>query len=398
MSAALALGGVALVAGATLLSAAPASAASIDTADPIFKVSILQPSTSIDGQLTTAIQWCAPAAAKPGDTFTLQLDPKLKDLPTSFPLEDPSGKTVAQAVISTGTPAVITFTLTSYLDTHHDTCGTADVTADIDGQAVTLGQQNPFTFTTGDGKSFTSEVTVTGNAQGDPNYPAKYPQWSSADQGRTNPTDAIDWFITTPQGVFTSATVNDPVPAGQAWRWDCTNVSLQSGSLDSKGDWAEDSVVSTTGPNAPTVRCTPTDLSVTWPAQVAGKMYRVGVASSLPAATGPTTTNTYSNVARVTTLDGTTPIGTWSLPASIKQASAVGAGVGVVNTATSVPTTPAATPTTTPAVAAAPTTGSRELAYTGSNSVPALTIGGALLLLGGVAAGAARLRGRKSRI
>lgn len=390
------VGGLVLAAaGALVLTTGPvAHAAEVDGV--ITGVSVSPTTPVLGGQLRTSIDWCAPASARGGDTFGLTLSDHLGHLPTGFELDDPkTGATVATATIAPSTPWIVTFTFTDYVDTHHDTCGTAYVQSDFDGTTTPSGVRTPITSTTSDGRTFSTVVTPTGSAWGDPTVAGKYGTWTRPDQGRTDPTDSVVWHVDTPQGPYASATTTDTVPSGATWRFDCGTVALSEGSV-AQGVWTH--VADITAGTTTAVTCSPTSVSVQWPAMTTTDQYRVEIATSEPTANGDGPAITEENEAVVTTVAADGTRSTTDAAAHLVQASAGGEGRGVANAtttpspATPVPTTPASSapaPVTPAAVAttaavATPTASTGTLAFTGQDDRPGIALG-AGLLAGGAA-------------
>lgn len=379
---------VAAVAALTFGTSQVAQAAVIQ--DAITGVTVASATPAQNSQVTTTIKWCVPNGTKEGDTFTLALSSHLEDLPLGFELDDPkTGDEVASAVLSETKPAVITFTMTSYAASHLNTCGSAFLTSGFDSATTPSGVTTPFTFTTGDGTIFTTDVTPTGEI-GDRGFAIKYGSYTRADQGRVTPADFLAYRIDTPVGPFDTATVTD-VPGDQAWRFDCSTIAFLDVTTDA--DYGFVSEV----PTQPTSSvCTPTSLTVEWGSQAALHYGETQISVSLPAATGVSTApRTFTNVAAVETRLGTV-VNAFTAPASNIQSSAGGMGAGTVVTAAPPTTpTPTPTPTSTPtpaptasaaaapaAVDATPVASDSELAYTGSNAALPLGLAGLVILLG----------------
>lgn len=306
----------------TLGLSAPASAATITGA--IDNVSITPTAPKEGGQLTTSIDWKVPNGTQAGDTFSLTLSTYLRNLPLGFALRDPANnEIVANATLSSTSPAVITFTMTAYASTHLQTHGTAFVTSNFDGIRVPAGTQTPFTSTTPEGQSFTTVITPTGGPTINPAIPSKYGSYARADQGRLNPNDFLIYHVASPVGPFESATVSDPVPVGQSWAYDCDTLQLQDVTLDANG--LQKSATPIVGG---TFTCDPTNVTAAFPAQVAGHQSVLRILVSLPAATGVATPpQTFLNRAVVGwTANGVTQ--SQAVNSSDTQASAGGTGVG----------------------------------------------------------------------
>ncbi|MCW2523188.1 MAG: SdrD B-like protein [Frankiales bacterium] len=308
------LGMALAVLGITGLTAA-ASAKTISGA--ITGVTVAPATVTTGQQVTTSITWQVPNGTKAGDTFTLSLDPKLNHLPGSFSMRDASGNLVATAVISTGTPAVVTFTMTDYAAHHIHVTGTAFV---VSNYSATTGAQQ-FVYTSGDGTSFSAPVTVTASP---PNraHANKFGLWTRADQGRENPIDFLQWVLETKTGPFDSAVLSDNAQSPQTI--DCATVTVAKGDTSGPGGRFNNGVAY---PSA-TVTCSASSLTVQVGAAQAGQLYRVKFSVSVPAATGDTTAPiTYDNTATATTAGG--PGATVSHPAAaMVQSSAGGAATG----------------------------------------------------------------------
>ncbi len=300
---------------------APAQAAPIDSA--ITNVVVTPTNPKQGSQLTTRIDWSVPDSTKAGDTFTLTLSTHLDNLPAGFTLKDPAtGAVVATAVLSGTSPEVITFTMTSYASTHLNTRGSAYITSDFNGGSTPSNVATPFTFTTGDNRSFTTDVTPTGGPR-DYSMPSKYGSFARADQGRDNGTDFLIYRLDTPVGPFDSAVTTDTVPAGQNWAFDCGTLTFADETPNGAGGVTPGAAATPT-----TSSCSTTALSVTWPAQVDGHLYRARIAVSLTTpipADAPA--QTFLNTAQVATTVGASTI-TASASASNTQATAGGTGVG----------------------------------------------------------------------
>lgn len=348
-------------------------------------------SPSQNSQLTTTIDWCVPNGTEAGDTFTLTLSSHLDDLPLGFSLDDPkTGAEVASAVLSQTSPAVITFTMTSYAATHLNTCGSAYVRSGFNSSTTPTGSPTPLTSTDGSGRTFTTTITPTG-VIGNRADAIKYGSYTRADQGRVTAQDFLRYRIDTPVGPFDSATTVDTVPVGQDWTFDCSTIAFGEIVTDANFDYVSSS------PATPASTCTSTSLTVNWGALPALHYGEIAISVSLPAPTGVTAApERFENTAEITTLVGGVPA-TFSAAASNVQSSAGGVGSGTaIAVAPTQPTPsptspaptgapqsgPAPTVTTAPAAVTAVAATERELAYTGSNAALPLGAAGAFVFLG----------------
>ncbi|MBF4577556.1 Ig-like domain-containing protein [Frondihabitans sp. VKM Ac-2883] len=364
--------------------------------DPITNVTVTPADPAQYSQLTTTIDFCVPNGTQKGDTFTLTLSQYLTDLPTGFSLNDPrTNAVVATAALSETTPAVITFTMTSYAATHLDTCGTAFVKSNFNNSEVPAGTTVPFTSTTEFGKSFTSQVTPTG-VIGNRANPNKYGIFTRSDEGRTNATDFLTYHIKTADGPFNSSVFTDVVPAGEKWTFDCATLRFANVATDASYNYASQTPVTPISQN-----CTPTSFTVYWGPQADLHHFEALISVSLPAATGPAAEPaTFKNLANITTVVGTVS-SNYAASASNVQSAAGGSGSGTavpVSPAPSVSPSPSASPApsafpppqTSPAASATPiaeaatNSGSvdTELAYTGTNLAPAAGIAAGVVILG----------------
>ncbi|OII26360.1 Ig-like domain-containing protein [Frigoribacterium sp. MCBA15_019] len=315
----LALAGTAALTG----TAAPARAAEIDGA--ITDVTVTPTAPRQGTQLTTTIAWEVPDDTKTGDTFTLTLSEHLKNLPTDFALRDPAtGAVVADATVVGTRPSVVTFTMTSYAESHLNVSGKAFVKSDFEGRTTPSGVPTPFTSTTNDGRDFTTVVTPTGVMRGS-DVVTKFGTYTAADQGRVVADDFLVWSVNTPMGPFDSATVSDSVPAGQTWAFDCDTAVFTEIRTKTDGTLAAPVVVTPAS-----FDCSAAGYTVSWGAQTGTAQYRAAVAVSLPAPTGTATApQTFTNLATASTVRAGVAAPS-RVSASKTQASAGGTGSGDV--------------------------------------------------------------------
>jgi LPXTG-motif cell wall-anchored protein len=260
--------------------AAPVNAAEI--IDVITDVDVTPTNPKIGESVRTDIDWCIPNGTKAGDTFTLTLSEYLRGLPTGFELRDGAGgPIVATASISTTTPALITFTMTAYAESHINVCGSAFIRSGF-SNSLPAGVTVPFESTDGGGQSWETPVTPQpgGNT---PSLDAgiKFGGFPSPDNGHTDPNDAIGWTILTPQGPLNSVVITDTVADGQ--NIDCATVTVLMGPREP---------VNIGSPIVPApiitpLACTTESLSVTVGPLADGQAVRVRFMIDLDAPTGP---------------------------------------------------------------------------------------------------------------
>jgi len=365
----LATGGLALGVVAPASAAEPVAAAAAVAPTPgtnlpgaVTDIAVTPTAPEQGAQVTTTLDFTVPADAVAGDSFTVQLSPRLKDLPETFPVIDlESGAVVANAVVvktaaSNGAPAGIRLvvTFTDFVQTHMNVSGSAFIESSFDSTTTPSGVTSPFTSVVDGGATFTTQVTPVGPVGSHLNA-SKYGVFTRADQGRTNPLGALEYRIDTPVGPFATATTTDTRPAGQTWTFACGSLSFQDRQADARGLYVAGSSKPLAVPAA-SVTCTPGQVTVTWPSAPAGHFYRLVAPVDFAAATGTGAAQSFSNSA-VTVLartEGATP---QSFPAQsvTRQASAGGEadGTDLPPVVTPPVTTP---PVTTPPVTTPPVT------------------------------------------
>ena len=310
-----------------------------------------------DAQVTTTLDFTVPVGAVAGDRFTVQLSPRLKNLPDTFPVLDlATGEVVANAVLvktsaAAGAPASVRLvvTFTDFVETHTGVSGFAYVESAFDAETTPAGSASPFTSVVEGGATFTTQVTPQGQV-GTHLVASKRGVFTRADQGRTNPLGALEYRIDTPVGPFASATTTDTRPAGQTWTFACGSLRFEDRQSDATGLNVPGTTKALTVPSS-AVTCSPSQLTVTWPSAPDGHFYRVVAPVDLAAATGTGPAQSFSNGA-VTVLSRTAGATPESFPAQTvtRQARAGGEADG-----TDIPpvTTP---PVTTPPVTTPPVT------------------------------------------
>ena len=362
---ALATGGLALGVVAPASAAEPVAAAAAVAPAPgtnlpgaVTDIAVSPTAPEQGAQVTTTLDFTVPADAVAGDCFTVQLSPRLKDLPETFPVLDlASGAVVANAVLvktAAGAAIRLVVTFTDFVQTHMNVSGSAFIESSFDSATTPSGVASPFTSVVDGGATFTTQVTPVGPVGSHLNA-SKYGVFTRADQGRTNPLGALEYRIDTPVGPFATATTTDTRPAGQTWTFACGSLSFQDRQADARGLYVAGSSKPLAVPAA-SVTCSPGQVTVTWPSAPAGHFYRLVAPVDFAAATGTGAAQSFSNGA-VTVLartEGATP---QSFPAQsvTRQASAGGEadGTDLPPVVTPPVTTP---PVTTPPVTTPPVT------------------------------------------
>jgi len=325
---------------------------------------VVSPTTPEQGaQVKTTLDFTVPAGTVAGDSFTVQLSPRLKDLPQTFPVIDTaSDEVVANAVVVTTpasgtTPAsyrlVVTFT--DFVETHSNVSGSAYIESSFDSATTPSGVTTPFTSQVLDGEAFTTDITPRGPVGSHLNA-SKYGVFTRSDQGRVNPQRALEYRIDTPVGPFATATTTDTRPAGQTWTFACDALSFQDRQADAAGLYVPNTSKALTLP-AGSVTCAPDKVTVTWPVAASSHFYRLIAPVDLAAATGTGAAQSFSNsaVTVLTRTAGGAPL-TYPAQSVTRQASAGGEADGTEVTPP-VTTPPVTTPPeTTPPVETPPET------------------------------------------
>jgi len=309
----------ALVAGGAAIATHKAGAATVDGV--VIDVAVTPTNPFPGEQVRTNLTWCVPDGTQAGDTFNLTLSEYLQNLPSGFALADgDDGPVVANATISNTSPAVATFTMTDYVTTHLNVCGTAFIQSAA-SNALTGGVTVPFTFTAGD-RTFTTDVTPRAYTGTGLDGSFKYGGWPTADQGHTVATDAVRWRIITPRGPATSSTITDNPPDGQ--NINCAKTQLEVGTKDPGGTISNPQPY--TDP-ATTISCTQDSITVVTGAFPADHAVRMTIIVDLDAPTGPDST-TFDNTARVVTNLADGSVTTNNLKSNVVSSTAGGEGSG----------------------------------------------------------------------
>ena len=185
-----------------------------------------------DSQVTTTVTFCVPDGSHAGDTFSLQLPTQFVNYPGTFTVDATGGAPVMTATTS-GTPAVMTFTLSSYVTTHTGTCGSVSFSANMDPS--TFGTTQTLAYRTNDGTSFNSAVVVGDTLSHSPGVPFAYGSFTTpATQCTTTTADCLGWVM---QGyAYSFGTVTLHLDAGDNWDFDCsTPITVQIGTLTGPG-------------------------------------------------------------------------------------------------------------------------------------------------------------------
>ena len=114
--------------------------------DAITNVTVTTPEATIFDEIEFRVDWLIPNGSAGGDFFTLELPPAL-DMPDGFILDlaDPSGLVFATVTAADG---IVTFTLTSEVETRNNIGGDVTLGSSIQGSEVEEGTEHELRFLT----------------------------------------------------------------------------------------------------------------------------------------------------------------------------------------------------------------------------------------------------------
>lgn len=317
--------------------------AAVELTDVTLDVTVTPTALNPGDRIRTDVEFCVPDSAVENDTFSVTLPNQLTQLPSSITLRDPSSEIVAVADIA-GSPAVATFTLTDYVDTRVDVCGTAFFESQLRSDTTPESQQT-LSFVISGGATFDIVVdvgtAVTGVDRTEPRKSAIFTD--PGDQCRTAVASCVQWFIESMPGPFDSVSIVDDGLIDASF--ECGSLSvlfwtlLPDGSRDTSSTPPGGSVTST---------CTPDSLDVDVANVPADQIVRVLI-SATPDVPDPDGDRTYVNGVSVTQVSASTGTTTVEVTGSVRSSAAGGEASGVVPTTTTTTTTPTTTiATTTP--------------------------------------------------
>ncbi|MCW2525830.1 MAG: hypothetical protein JWM76_690 [Pseudonocardiales bacterium] len=306
-----------------IVSFSPAASAKV-VAGAITAVRVKPVDLPFGGTIRTEVDWCVPDGTVAGDTFSLVLAKQIGDIPPSFQLKDPAnGAVVANAIVTGSAPATATFTLTNYAQTHQDVCGTAFFTGLLNSDSY-AGTTQDFTYTSNDGKQFTTPVTIGPKPTIDRTHARKTGRFTRSDQCREVAASCISWVVETPIGPSASGTITDTIHAGQAL--ECSSVKLLVGSANPTTGAFTGGV--TYALAAPPV-CSPAGITVNYGAVPAGQLLQLSFSVSLPTVDVDGGVSYVNSIARVIDRNATGVVRDDRVQSALKSATAGGLGNGV---------------------------------------------------------------------
>ncbi|MEU3560492.1 Ig-like domain-containing protein [Kitasatospora sp. NPDC006786] len=162
--------------------------------------------------VTTQITWCVPDGSHAGDTFSVTMPAQLANFPSGTQtVLDGTGAAIGTATIA-GQPAVVTYTMGAYVETHTGVCGQTTISAQL--STDNNGAQD-LVYTTNAGVTFTTPIVVE---PWPPRNPANAEKYGLIYTGTAFPDTNIVWVMHTPASTTaTTATFTDTAQAGQAF-------------------------------------------------------------------------------------------------------------------------------------------------------------------------------------
>lgn len=251
------------------LGAAPALAAPILVTSPAITVSR---DAVIEGGLErvdTTFSGCIPDSAAAGDTFTLTLPQIMSGWPSGFPI-NAQGTTVLDVSISSTSPAVATFTLTSAGAALSNVCFSS-VFGGNSGQT----QAGNYTVDYLLGGTLVASIPFAVQPPNpDPGFPqpptepTKYGAFEDSDECTTTTSHCLSWWFRTASGPHGIVTVVDPAPA--AWSFECswTQVRIVTFPGNANPTWGPILGVNDGGPVS--LACAPSSTTWTFDTSVLG--------------------------------------------------------------------------------------------------------------------------------
>ncbi len=355
---------------ATTLFASSAQASTVGGA--VKSVTVTQMDNSTYRFLSVHMTWCVPDTSQAGDTFTLALPPQLTALTKGFAMQDPSGKTVANAKVAAD---LATFTLTDYLATHIAVCGTAYFDEAFNLNSVPANKSTTVTYRSG-GTDFTTVLTPRPSGVITRGSALKFGAWTNPTaQDSITPVGALHWMIDTPQappGGYSNVVFADTSGLGQAF--DCPTLTLSIGTPDTLGIFSNGVAV----PSSHYVNvCSASGIKVTATAAVPrGELLHLSVLATV---TDPHL-NAYTDTASVGVNRG---VQQTSKAQAVLRTSAGGNGAGTLRTTGVVLTPPSKVVSTPPSgFAFTPPSPLVPLAVTGTPAQLLLSLAVSLTALG----------------
>jgi hypothetical protein len=307
---------VASAAPATATATATAKATTTATArTTITGVTVTPAAPAVGAQVTTKISFCVPNGATASRAFSVRLAPELTDLPTRLELIDSAGGVDGTVTIAPGRPAVATFALNAYVNTHRNVCGTATVHSNFSGILAPPKVTTPLTFTDDNGVRHTAKIRPTGTSSSD--YDRSYGAFTTADQGRTAGKDSLAWHLISKAGPLAGDHITGRIGPGQTI--DCSSITVYDSTL--VGQIYVHKSTNTAATAAAHAGCTATGLAFNSGPVPAGDLLDVRYLAHVTAPNGDNGSHTFKNSFSdtVTTASGT--VQNFANTASIVQAS-----------------------------------------------------------------------------
>ncbi len=309
------------------------------------------------GRIRTDMSFCIPDWSASGDSFAVNLPAELTQLPEGITLRDPAGAVVANASIA-GTPAVATFTFTTYVDERIDVCGSAFFESDLSSTVAPNAEiQLRFVIS---GGAIIDEVITTGERVVGTNRTTARKSAAFDDVGdqcRTTLDSCIQWFIESRPGPLASVDITDDGLTNAVF--ECDTFSVRFWTLTPDG--SRDTEVPAASIGSVSSTCTADSLSASITGVPDGVIVRARV-NATPSTADAEGDVTFTNAASVTHVSESTVVD--DVIGRVRSSLAGGEASGAIppptttttTTTTVAPTTTTAASTTTTTVAGAAAT------------------------------------------
>ena len=222
------------VAVAAVVSIGSSPVAAQEIPNPVVDVTVTPANPRLGERIRTDVEFCVPDSTTAGDTFRLTLPPELMFLPNGFDVRDPDGLLVADATLA-GSPLVVTFTFTDYVNTRTDVCGSAFFESRFD-DALTVGEQRRLVYVV-NGVAIFEPVIIPRErfGIGDDEIVSKGGFFTdTSDECRTSLDSCLEWHVRSRVGPYDSVQIVDaPIP-GVTFECDQVQVTLRR--VDANGE------------------------------------------------------------------------------------------------------------------------------------------------------------------
>jgi hypothetical protein len=357
------------VAAAAVVTIGSSNATAAEIPNPVVDVVVTPSNPRIGERIRTDMEFCVPDSTAEGDFFSVVLPPELTFMPSGFDVRDPDGLLVADATLA-GSPVVVTFTFTDYVDTRTDVCGSAFFESRFD-DTLTVGEQRQLDYVVNGVAIF--DVPFTPREKygiGDDDIVGKGGFFTDdSDQCRTSLDSCLEWHVRSRVGPYDSVQISDDGIPGVSFECDEVQVTLRR--VEPNG--ALGGYVSLAAAGVTTVVECGDGVDVTVNDLPADLIVRL-VLRGTPDAPSPAGGIIYENAAVITHIVENEIVARDEVSVSRRSSEVGGEAVGVTPATTTTTTTTAPTTTTTTTTTpAAATTTTTTAAATTTTTTPAAT-------------------------